>query len=158
MFKNLVILPVIALIIVLAGCETTNNNAAIDAAIAVNIVQGVVAPETCGIGGDLFALIWIDGEDKPYCLDSSGYAGSNVENIDFTGLKSLPLNHEATVSVPGAVRGWSEMNKKFGNPPKPLEIHNKLGNPLKSVEINSKTMTATEQRWKWAKSNNRWRT
>ena len=35
MFKNLVILPVIALIIALAGCETTNNNnAAIDAAIA----------------------------------------------------------------------------------------------------------------------------
>ena len=39
---------------------------AIDAAIAVNIVQGVVAPETCGIGGDLFALIWKDGEEKPY--------------------------------------------------------------------------------------------
>ena len=34
MFKNLVILPVIALIIALAGCETPNNNAAIDAAIA----------------------------------------------------------------------------------------------------------------------------
>ena len=34
MFKNLVILPVIALVIALAGCETTNNNAAIDAAIA----------------------------------------------------------------------------------------------------------------------------
>ena len=34
MFKNLVILPVIALIIALSGCETTNNNAAIDAAIA----------------------------------------------------------------------------------------------------------------------------
>ena len=32
MFKNLVILPVIALIIALSGCETTNNNAAIDAA------------------------------------------------------------------------------------------------------------------------------
>ena len=71
---------------------------AIDAAIAVNIVQGVVAPETCGIGGDLFALIWKDGENEPYCLDSSGYAGSNVGNIDFTGLKSLPLNHEATAT------------------------------------------------------------
>ena len=35
MLKNLIILPVIALIIALAGCETTtNNNAAIDAAIA----------------------------------------------------------------------------------------------------------------------------
>ncbi len=87
---------------------------AIDAAIAVNIVQGVVAPETCGIGGDLFALIWKDGEEEPYCLDSSGYAGSNVDNINFSSYKSLPLNHEATVTVPGAVKGWSEMHKKFG--------------------------------------------
>ena len=87
---------------------------AIDAAIAVNIVQGVVAPETCGIGGDLFALIWKDGEDQPYCLDSSGYAGTNVVDIDFSNLESLPLNHEATVTVPGAVKGWAEMHKKFG--------------------------------------------
>ena len=76
---------------------------AIDAAIAVNIVQGVVAPETCGIGGDLFALIWKDGEEKPYCLDSSGYAGTNVVDIDFSNLESLPRNHEASVTVPGAV-------------------------------------------------------
>ena len=76
---------------------------AIDAAIAVNIVQGVVAPETCGIGGDLFALIWINSDDKPYCLDSSGYAGSNVDTIDFSSFQSLPLYHEATVTVPGAV-------------------------------------------------------
>ena len=66
---------------------------AIDAAIAVNIVQGVGAPETCGIGGDLFALIWKDGEEEPYCLDSSGYAGSNVDNIDFSSYNALPLNH-----------------------------------------------------------------
>ena len=45
---------------------------AIDAAIAVNIVQGIVAPETCGIGGDLFALIWKDGFSEPECLDASG--------------------------------------------------------------------------------------
>ena len=87
---------------------------AIDAAIAVNIVQGVVAPETCGIGGDLFALIWINGEEKPYCLDSSGYAGSNIDTIDFSSFKSLPLNHEATVTVPGAVKGWESIHNKFG--------------------------------------------
>ena len=35
---------------------------AVDAAITTNLVQGIVAPETCGIGGDLFALIWIPGK------------------------------------------------------------------------------------------------
>ena len=90
---------------------------AIDAAIAVNAVQGVVAPETCGIGGDLFALIWMDGEEKPYCLDSSGYAGSNVLNAKLSNHDSIPLSHAATVTVPGAVRGWETMHKKFGSLP-----------------------------------------
>ena len=88
---------------------------AIDAAIAVNAVQGVVAPETCGIGGDLFALIWINGKEKPYCLDSSGYAGSNVLDADLSDLDSIPLNHAATVTVPGAVRGWETMHERFGS-------------------------------------------
>ncbi len=88
---------------------------AIDASIAMNAVQGVVAPETCGIGGDLFALIWISGEEQPYCLDSSGYAGTNVLEADFTSYKSIPLDHEATVTVPGAVKGWEAMHNKFPN-------------------------------------------
>ena len=47
-----------------AGIEILQNGGnAIDAAIGTNIVQGVVAPETCGIGGDLFSLIWINGEN-----------------------------------------------------------------------------------------------
>ena len=56
---------------------------AVDAAIATNLVQGIVAPETCGIGGDLFALIWIPGKSKPELLDASGYADSlvNLESL-----------------------------------------------------------------------------
>ena len=88
---------------------------AIDAAIATNIVQGAVAPETCGIGGDLFALIWINGETKPYCLDSSGYAGSNVDISGLSSYSDIPLNHPMSVTVPGAVRGWYAMHERFGN-------------------------------------------
>ena len=36
-----------------------------DAAIAATATQGVVAPETCGIGGDLFALVHLGGWEQP---------------------------------------------------------------------------------------------
>ena len=100
----------------LAGINILRNGCnAIDAAIATNIVQGVVAPETCGIGGDLFALIWINGETQPYCLDSSGYAGSNVDLLSLSSYASIPLDHPMSVTVPGAVRGWFAMHERFGS-------------------------------------------
>ena len=100
----------------MAGIEILRQGGnAIDAAIATNIVQGVVAPETCGIGGDLFALIWINDETKPYCLDSSGYAGSNVDISSLSSYSDIPLDHPMSVTIPGAVRGWYAMHERFGN-------------------------------------------
>ena len=87
---------------------------AVDAAIAVNIVQGVVAPETCGVGGDLFALIWRDGSVEPDCLDASGYAGSKVDGETIPG-DTIPLNHPMSVTVPGAVDGWFKLHEKYGS-------------------------------------------
>ena len=91
-----------------------NGGNAVDAAIAVNIVQGIVAPETCGIGGDLFALIWKDGANEPACLDASGYAGTHVDGQSIIG-NSIPLNHPMSVTVPGAVDGWFKLHEKFGS-------------------------------------------
>ena len=98
-----------------AGIEILKNGGnAVDAAIGTNIVQGVVSPETCGVGGDLFSLIWINGENTPYCLDSSGYAGSNVDISQLSSQESIPLNHPMSVTVPGAIKGWFDMHEKFG--------------------------------------------
>ena len=41
------------------------SDAAIDAAVATNLVLGVVAPYTCGLGGDLLAIVW-DGRTHGY--------------------------------------------------------------------------------------------
>ena len=90
---------------------------AVDAAILTNLIQGIVAPETCGIGGDLFALIWVPGKDKPEFLDASGYSGSNVNSDLLASYKSIPLNHPLSVTVPGAVAGWAELSNKYGDIP-----------------------------------------
>ena len=110
---------------------------AVDAAIATNIVQGVVAPETCGLGGDLFSLIWINGENTPYCLDSSGYAGSNVDISQLSSQESIPLDHPMSVTVPGAVKGWFSMHDRFGK----LSIDDIFKHAIKICEKGFKVST-----------------
>ena len=81
---------------------------AVDGAIAANAVQGTVAPETCGIGGDLFALVHRRGMDSPACLNSSGRAGSgaSASALREAGHATMPLDGAPTVTVPGCVDGW----------------------------------------------------
>lgn len=92
----------------------TRGGNAVDAAIAANAVQGVVAPETCGIGGDLFALVHVPGDPVPYCLNSSGWAGSN-NTPDSVGSGTMPLFGPHSVTIPGCVAGWQEMHERFGS-------------------------------------------
>ncbi len=90
------------------------GGSAIDAAIAANAVQGVVAPETCGIGGDLFALVYNDGEVT--ALNASGRAGSRVSAtaLRAEGLTSIPQHHPAGVTIPGCVAGWFTLADRYG--------------------------------------------
>lgn len=89
---------------------------AVDAAIAVVAAQGVVAPETCGLGGDLFALIHRPGWDEPLTLNSSGRAGSRVDpqRMRAEGFDQIPLDHPAVVTVPGCVDGLTTLSERLG--------------------------------------------
>ncbi len=60
---------------------------AIDAAIAANAVMGVVAPHSCGLGGDLFAMVYEASSDSYYGLNASGWspAGFNLDLLKKNG-------------------------------------------------------------------------
>lgn len=89
---------------------------AVDAAVAAVAAQGVVAPETCGVGGDLFALVHAPGWDRPKALNSSGRAGSRAssEAIRETGAGEIPLDHPAVVTIPGCVDGMETLVRSLG--------------------------------------------
>ena len=76
---------------------------AVDGAIAANAVLGVVLPTTCGIGGDLFALVHRQGDPRPATLNASGRAGTNLNSdaLRQAGHDELPLNGRESVTVPG---------------------------------------------------------
>ncbi len=90
---------------------------AIDAAIAANAVLGLVEPTGCGIGGDLFAIVWIDEDKKLYGLNSSGPAPKDmtIEKLKAMGIDKIPPFGPLPVTVPGAVAGWTALHKRFGN-------------------------------------------
>ena len=92
---------------------------AIDAAIAANAVLGLVEPTGCGIGGDLFAIVWIQKDKKLYGLNSSGPAAQDmtIEKLKAMGIDKIPPFGPLPVTVPGAVAGWTALHKRFGKTP-----------------------------------------
>ncbi len=96
------------------------GGSAVDAAIAANAVLGVVEPTGCGIGGDLFALVW-DGKAKTlHGLNASGRspAGLTLEKLRALCPDGfLPSLGPLPVSVPGCVDGWFELSGRFGKLP-----------------------------------------
>src|SRR5262245_20605040 len=99
---------------------------AIDAAVATAAMLNVVFPQNVGIGGDLFALIYVAKEKKVYQLNASGIApaGLTLERMNSLGYKVNPANFGPgsgmppggilTVTVPGSLWGWQEVLTRFG--------------------------------------------
>ena len=101
----------------LAGVKVLEEGGnAVDAALAAAFVMAVVKPESCGPGGDLFALVFMKRNGKVEAINSSGPAPASA-SIDYfreRGLKGIPTSGPLSVAVPGAVDGWLELHSKYG--------------------------------------------
>jgi gamma-glutamyltranspeptidase/glutathione hydrolase len=103
-----------------AGAQIlAKGGTAMDAAIAANAVLGVTEPMNNGLGGDLFLIYWDAKSGKLYGLNSSGWAprGLSVEFLAKQGITLMPGDGIHTVTVPGAVEGWSQAHQRFGHLP-----------------------------------------
>ncbi len=103
-----------------AGAQVlARGGSAMDAAIAANAVLGVVEPESCGIGGDLFAIYWDAKTGKLTAINASGWAptGLSIDFLKSQGNTTMPQAGIHSVTVPGCVDGWDKLHKRFGKLP-----------------------------------------
>src|SRR5262245_52550178 len=110
-----------------AGLEILKRGGnAIDAAVATAAMLSVVEPMNVGPAGDMFAIIYVANENKLYALNASGKApsGATVARMKKLGYvwdarnwgpgSGMPGGGILTVTVPGAVWGWDEVQRRFG--------------------------------------------
>ncbi|HSM01666.1 MAG TPA: gamma-glutamyltransferase [Acidimicrobiia bacterium] len=96
-----------------------NGGNAADAIVAANAVLGMVLPTTCGVGGDLFAIVHRPGEDLPEVLNASGRggAGLDADRLRDRGHATMPLREPDSITVPGCVDGWVALLERHGTRP-----------------------------------------
>lgn len=89
---------------------------AIDAAIAANAAMGLLGPMANGIGGDLFAIVYEAKTGKLYGLNASGWAPAALtpQFLHNQGFLKMPQTNIHSITVPGAVDGWTKLLERFG--------------------------------------------
>ena len=92
---------------------------AVDAAVAAASTLAVVEPFHTGVGGDLFALVWMASEGQVRALNGSGRApqAATIDELKKVGMKEIPTTSPHAVSVPGTVDGWHTLLRTYGTMP-----------------------------------------
>jgi gamma-glutamyltranspeptidase/glutathione hydrolase len=100
-----------------AGLEILRQGGnAIDAAVAAAAVLSVTEPHMTGIGGDMFAIVWLAKEQKLVALNASGRAGSLMTRATLVarGFRAGSQQGVMSVTVPGALAGWDALVRAHG--------------------------------------------
>lgn len=99
------------------------GGSAVDAAIAANAALGLMEPISCGVGGDLFAIVWDAKTRRLYGINGSGRSPKGLSydqmkaELDKLGTKTIPKFGVLPITVPGTVDAWFELHDRFGRLP-----------------------------------------
>ncbi len=96
------------------------GGSAADAAVAASAVLAVTAQHTCGMGGDVWALVHHTPGEPPAALNASGRAGSGADpqTLRDEGHVAMPVvGDPRSIPVPGCVDGWLALHDRFGRLP-----------------------------------------
>ena len=103
-----------------AGLEVLKQGgSAVDAAIAVDACLGLMEPTSCGLGGDLFAVLWDPKAGHLAGLNASGRAplALTIDKVKPEADGTIPLLTPYSWTVPGCCDGWFELHAKYGKLP-----------------------------------------
>ena len=89
---------------------------AVDAAIATAAALNVVEPMMTGLGGDVFALVYLSQSNELKALNASGRApyAASLETLRNSGYQKMPETGIHTVTIPGALDGWCTLLANYG--------------------------------------------
>ncbi len=123
----------------------TGGNA-VDAAVAAAACMTIVEPVSNGLGSDAFCILW-DGT-KLHGLNASGRAPAAWSPKYFQSkygqdAKTPPMRGMDSVTVPGAVASWVQMNKRFGK----LPLADVLAPAIEVAERGYAVPVVVQQKW-----------
>ncbi len=97
----------------------TRGGSALDAAITTNACLALMEPTACGLGGDLFAIVWDPATRRLAGLNASGRAPFSLtaDQVPPEANGTIPLFSPFAWTVPGCVDGWFALHEKFGRLP-----------------------------------------
>ncbi len=128
------------------------GGSAVDAAIAANAALGLMEPHMCGIGGDLFGIVWDEKQQQLHGLNASGRSPKSLSHRELAGrlkrlgTRQIPHNSVLSVSVPGAVHGWTTLHEKFGK----LPFAELLAPAIQYAQAGFPVSPVIAGQWQWA--------
>ncbi|XP_023034708.2 scoloptoxin SSD14 isoform X1 [Drosophila willistoni] len=95
----------------------SRNGSAVDAAIAALLCNGLIMPQSMGIGGGNLMNVYKRKNRHAYSIDAREVAPYAAEEDMFSANPNASLYGPLSIAVPGELMGYHEAHKRFGQLP-----------------------------------------